>query len=327
MKTYSNHLEYQRLISAYEKAIDLFKAAKATKEEVENLFKATKKEENLTKTAVHIAHFQFKLAKLKQRTEKLSACIAHLNLKEWIHNFKKAEKKSEKANAKIDGIETAMLKNGVGNHTDVLEKPSSKAKSKSEKSQKIAKLAEKSTKVETEKLGKVKMAKKEAKKLVFDAKEVAKAAKKTAEKSVVEAKGAKKTSGKIAVVETKAAVKITQKTREKPAVKEAVRPVEIAQPAVKKEVVILKRTTINDLTTIEGIGPKIAQILYGHDVKNFKALNATPLENLKTWLKENKMPFVDPRSWAEQAQLADAGKTAEFEALKKELKGGKRVQQ
>jgi hypothetical protein len=39
------------------------------------------------------------------------------------------------------------------------------------------------------------------------------------------------------------------------------------------------------------------------------------------------MPFVDPTTWAEQAQLADAGKTAEFEALKSSLKGGKRVQQ
>ena len=80
---------------------------------------------------------------MKQRLEKLSARIAKLNLKEWIHSFKKAEKKSEKAMSKIDGIETAMLKNGVGNHTDALEKPTSKAKSKSEKLKKVVSVFEK----------------------------------------------------------------------------------------------------------------------------------------------------------------------------------------
>jgi predicted flap endonuclease-1-like 5' DNA nuclease len=91
------------------------------------------------------------------------------------------------------------------------------------------------------------------------------------------------------------------------------------------EVVILKRTPINDLTIIEGIGPKVAKILYDKGVKNFKTLIASPVEDIKTWLKENKLQFIDPTTWAEQAKLADEGKMVEFEDLKKTLKASKRV--
>jgi predicted flap endonuclease-1-like 5' DNA nuclease len=111
-------------------------------------------------------------------------------------------------------------------------------------------------------------------------------------------------------------VEATVKTKQKPMSK--------AKEVVKKEV-SRSQTTINDLTVIEGIGSKIAKILFDNDVKNFKALIATPVETLKAWLKENKLPFIDPTTWAEQAQLVDTNKLTEFEALKKELKNGKRV--
>jgi hypothetical protein len=52
---------------------------------------------------------------------------------------------------------------------------------------------------------------------------------------------------------------------------------------------------------------------------------ATPIEDLKMWLTDNKLQFIDPSTWAEQAQLVDAGKTVEFEALKQTLKAGKRT--
>ncbi len=83
----------------------------------------------------------------------------------------------------------------------------------------------------------------------------------------------------------------------------------------------------NDLTVIEGIGPKIAKILSENGVNSFKTLITTPVEDIKTWLKGHKMPFINPTTWAEQAQLADEGKIEAFEALKKALKGGKRAQQ
>jgi large subunit ribosomal protein L17 len=84
------------------------------------------------------------------------------------------------------------------------------------------------------------------------------------------------------------------------------------------------QSSIDDLTVIEGIGPKIAQILNEKGVKNFKSLIATPVETIKMWLTENKLQFIDPTTWAEQAQLVDAGKMSAFEALKQALKGGKR---
>jgi hypothetical protein len=377
MKTYTNNLDYQGLVAAYEKAKDIFKAAKTSKKEVKALYKAAKKEGDS-----HIAHIQFRQAKLNQKIEKLAARIAKLKLKEWLHVFKKAQKKEAVADKKIDGIETAMLKNGAANHKEVLKKSTSKTKSPSEKIKKTVKVLDKITEKAVEKPKPVVVAENVVKKpklilvtekVVEKPKPVAvveKAAKKPKPIVVVEKavekpkpvvvleKAAKKTKpvtvvGK-AVEKPKPLVVVEKKVRKpkpivvaekiakkpKPAVVtekavEEIKPIVVAekivetppvviQPIVKKEVITVKRTPLNDLTVIEGIGPKISQILYDHDVKNFKALIATPIEDLKKWLKENKMPFVDPTTWAEQAQLADEGKMVAFEALKKQLKNGKK---
>jgi predicted flap endonuclease-1-like 5' DNA nuclease len=349
MKAYSNNLDYQGLVTAYEKAKEIFEVTKGKKKAIKAFFKATKKEETVTKVPILIAHIQFRQAKLKQKYEKLAVRIAKLNLKEWVKSFEKRQNRTKKTVAKIDGIETAMLKNGAGNQADT------KAKIKPEKPEKDIKLIKKAVEkpaVEVKEVKKV-VAKKVAEKPAIEAKKVIKIA---VEKSAVEAKKVEKvvTAKKVAekpigevtklakitvkevnekpAIEVKKSITVSaKKVVEKPAVeakiaeKEVVKPQTIIPEIVKKEVTIVKRTPLNDLTVVEGIGPKISQILYDHDVKNFKALIATPVENLKTWLKENKMQFVDPTSWAEQAGLADTGKLLELEALKIELKNGKRV--
>jgi hypothetical protein len=343
MKTYSNNLDYQGLVTAYEKAKEISEVTKGNKKAIKTFFKALKKEESASKTAIHISHFQFRQAKLKLKSEKLAVRIAKLNLKEWVKSFEKSQKKTGKTIGKIDGIETAMLKNGAANQAET--------KTKLEKPKKEVKLIEKAVKkpaIEVKKVTKaaktivekppieVKKVTKAAKTIVekppIEVKKVTKAAKTIVEKPAIEVKKitkvAKTVVEKPTVEVKKAAIKVIEKStiEVSQVVKEVEKPQVNMPEVVKKEVIIVKRTPLNDLTIVEGIGPRISQILYDHDVKNFKALIATPVENLKTWLKENKMQFVDPTSWAEQAGLADTGKMTELEALKKELKNGKRVQ-
>jgi large subunit ribosomal protein L17 len=291
MRTYTENLEYQGLLSAFQKAKEILKAAQAEKKEIEAFFKTTKKEKKATKNAVSISHFQFRQAKLKKKTEELATRIARLNLKEWIQSFKKTEKTVVKMTVKMDEVKMVQPKNGVGTQTDVLEKPSSKSKSKSEKTKKTVAIEDK--KVEKVKPKVIK------------------------EKAAKKAKIVKTVDVVVEKIEPIVAVKeIAQKVQ---------KPTQKVKAVVKKEVSISNKTTINDLTVIEGIGPKIAKILSDKEVTNFKALIATPVENIKTWLKENKLPFIDPSTWAEQAQLINAGKMEEFEDLKKVLKNGKRV--
>ncbi len=82
--------------------------------------------------------------------------------------------------------------------------------------------------------------------------------------------------------------------------------------------------TADDLTLIEGIGAKIATVLNENGIQNFKQLAALSADAIKGILKNKRLGFADPSTWAEQAQLAVDGKLEELEALKKELKQGKR---
>lgn len=82
----------------------------------------------------------------------------------------------------------------------------------------------------------------------------------------------------------------------------------------------------DDLTRIEGIGPKIAQILNEGGIVSFKDLSKSNVNTLKIMLAEagsrNKMH--DPTTWAEQAKLAVVGNWDALSKLQLELKKGKR---
>ena len=80
----------------------------------------------------------------------------------------------------------------------------------------------------------------------------------------------------------------------------------------------------DDLTIIEGIGPKIAGLLNAAGIQSFAQLSVTDTAKIADILKANKLQFTDPTTWPEQAGLAAAGKTAELEALQNSLKGGRR---
>nr|WP_236736550.1 helix-hairpin-helix domain-containing protein [Sphingobacterium mizutaii] len=78
---------------------------------------------------------------------------------------------------------------------------------------------------------------------------------------------------------------------------------------------------------VEGIGPKIAEVLAAAGIATYAELAKTDAEKVKEILTEAGSNFntADPTTWAEQAQLAADGKFEELEKLKAELDGGKKV--
>jgi predicted flap endonuclease-1-like 5' DNA nuclease len=81
----------------------------------------------------------------------------------------------------------------------------------------------------------------------------------------------------------------------------------------------------DDLTILEGIGPKINQLLQAAGICTFALLAASEVSELKAILDPAGLQFIDPGTWAEQARLADEGKFDELKALTASLKGGRRV--
>lgn len=79
----------------------------------------------------------------------------------------------------------------------------------------------------------------------------------------------------------------------------------------------------DDLVVIEGIGPKIAEVLRAAGISSYDQLAVAPVEQLEAILREADLPFADPSSWAEQALLASAGDWAGLKELQDRLKGGK----
>lgn len=80
----------------------------------------------------------------------------------------------------------------------------------------------------------------------------------------------------------------------------------------------------DNLQLIEGIGPKIAEVLEAAGITTFAQLAATTVEELQTILEE-KVRIFYPDTWPEQAALAAEGKMEELKALQDQLEGGRRV--
>ncbi len=82
----------------------------------------------------------------------------------------------------------------------------------------------------------------------------------------------------------------------------------------------------DDLKKIEGIGPKIADLLNADGITTFAQLAKAPKKQLATILEKAGARFrlAKPDTWQEQAKLAAAGKTDALKKLQDELKGGVR---
>jgi large subunit ribosomal protein L21 len=82
----------------------------------------------------------------------------------------------------------------------------------------------------------------------------------------------------------------------------------------------------DDLVKIEGIGPKINDILAKAGITTFAQLAGTSVDTLKGLLSAAGSRFAthDPSTWPEQAAVAASGDWAAFKKLTDELVGGKR---
>ena len=80
----------------------------------------------------------------------------------------------------------------------------------------------------------------------------------------------------------------------------------------------------DDLTKIEGIGPKISSILQAAGVMTFSDLSALEAGKIKEMLTEAGIRLGDPTTWPEQAKLASDGAWEALEKLQDELKGGRK---
>lgn len=83
--------------------------------------------------------------------------------------------------------------------------------------------------------------------------------------------------------------------------------------------------TPDDLTRIEGIGPKIQQLIFGARIFTFAALSKTSVEKLNEILDGGGEAFQmhDPKTWPEQAQLAADGQWEKLDELQDLLRGGR----
>ena len=80
----------------------------------------------------------------------------------------------------------------------------------------------------------------------------------------------------------------------------------------------------DDLTKVEGIGPKAAEALSKAGVNTFEKLSKKSVEEIRTILVEasKTLAHLDPQTWAQQAKLAAEGKWEELKKWQDELNGG-----
>jgi predicted flap endonuclease-1-like 5' DNA nuclease len=83
--------------------------------------------------------------------------------------------------------------------------------------------------------------------------------------------------------------------------------------------------SVDDLTKLEGIGPKVNQVLNGIGIVSFADLASAQASKVQETLNAAGMQYMNPAGWIEQAKLAAAGDMEGLAKLQDELKGGRRV--
>lgn len=127
----------------------------------------------------------------------------------------------------------------------------------------------------------------------------------------------------VVAVEAVAAKAPAKKTASKAkAASDTAKPVAKAAPAKKAAA---KKAAADDLTKIEGIGPKIAGLLKADGIVTFADLGKATQKTLKGILTAagKRYQMHDPSTWAKQAKLAAKGDWTTLNKLQDELKGGK----
>jgi small subunit ribosomal protein S2 len=137
----------------------------------------------------------------------------------------------------------------------------------------------------------------------------------------VKKKIAKASVEKVATDETTATAKVKKE-------KEVEVPVVAEEAAPKKDAVEkatkAKPAKSDDLTKVEGIGPKAAEALVNAGFESYAKLSKAKPEKIKEILTEasSRMAHLDPTSWPKQAALAAEDKWDELKEWQDSVKGG-----
>ena len=128
--------------------------------------------------------------------------------------------------------------------------------------------------------------------------------------------------------EEPAKVEEAPKAEEAPKVEEAPKEEETPKAEEVKEAKTAKKPAADgadDLKKIEGIGPKISELLVNGGVPTFAKLAESSVEDLKGILEAagSRYKMHDPTTWPDQAKLAAAGEWDKLKELQDNLQGGK----
>ena len=80
----------------------------------------------------------------------------------------------------------------------------------------------------------------------------------------------------------------------------------------------------DDLTVVEGIGPRYDSVLKAAGITTYRQLADTRPGRIETILRESSGRMANPSTWPEQARLAADGRWQDLEALQRDLKAGRR---
>ena len=81
----------------------------------------------------------------------------------------------------------------------------------------------------------------------------------------------------------------------------------------------------DDLTKIEGVGPKVVKVLNEAGISTFADLAGAKAADVQKALDAAGLQMMDPKGWISQAKLAAKGDWEGFEKLQGELKGGRKA--
>jgi predicted flap endonuclease-1-like 5' DNA nuclease len=120
----------------------------------------------------------------------------------------------------------------------------------------------------------------------------------------------------------KVAEKPAAKTAKKAPVKTTAKNVTIDLAAAKAAGIKIK--SADDLTVIEGIGPKINELFKNNGLKTFADVSTAKVSEMRAILDKGGARFriANPGTWAKQAKLAANNKWKELKKLQDDLSGG-----
>ena len=86
----------------------------------------------------------------------------------------------------------------------------------------------------------------------------------------------------------------------------------------------------DDLSILDGIGPKVSALLRFAGITSFSRLASTDIDRIKEVLEEenpNLLRLTDPSTWPEQARMAADGDWEALSALQNDLKNARRARE